>query len=319
MQTRKLCAGLHLSNGSRIPGPRSSLSPVLPHKANRRTVKWVVLTIEIFLMKSRRMRPYWRRIEPSAAFDIRKLRPHDLRRGKRFETVADVSFESIRSEKLLRRIHGGKPYSVTLQDCREGHYNCEQTYCPKCARIFRRYIIGELLRLQSASKTKTLVLVVLLEVAPRGKLRDVQIGRYRHSLRKRLVRAGLNHVPILGGFEVAYRARSKEWVLHINLVVFGGCEKAIARFADGFADEIFYRQVERVIVKDAPEQLSYVAKLTTYHRPHQQHGPKKAKAVPLNASEHSELVGWMSQYEFTDHLFLYNARRRGALIEISSN
>ena len=71
-------------------------------------------------------------------------------------------------------------------------------------------------------------------------------------------------------------------------------------------------------VKDAAEQLSYVLKFTTYHRPHQQRGPTKAKAVPLNLSEHLELVRWMARYEFSDHLFLFNARRRGASIEFSS-
>jgi hypothetical protein len=122
----------------------------------------------------------------------------------------------------------------------------------------------------------------------------------------------------VGGFEMIYRARSKEWVLHINLVMFGGDPKSIAKFEEGFRENGLYRPVERTAVEDAPEQLSYILKFTTYHRPQQQRGAKKAKAVPLNPTEHLELVRWMARHEFTDHLFLFNARRRGAAIELSS-
>jgi hypothetical protein len=101
--------------------------------------------------------------------------------------------------------------------------------------------------------------------------------------------------------------------------MFGGDEKAIAKLEDGFRDDDLYRPVERTTVDDPAKQLSYVLKFTTYHRPHQQHGSKKAKAVPLNPAEHVELVRWMAQHEFSDHLFLFNARRRGASIKLSSN
>jgi hypothetical protein len=161
-------------------------------------------------------------------------------------------------------------------------------------------------------------LVILFEIAPRGKLQNLQIGRHRHSLRKRLVRAGLGHVPVVGGFEMVYRARTKQWVLHVNLVMFGGGEKAIAKFEAGFRDNELYRPIQCVTVTDPEAQLSYVLKFTTYHRPQEQHGSKKAKAVPLNAAEHVELVHWMDQYDFSDHLFLFNARRRGASIQLSS-
>jgi hypothetical protein len=270
------------------------------------------------MTESRRKPPYWRRTILTAQFDIAKLRPKSLPRGKRFETGRDAHEESVRSTALLATHRRGRRYGVYLQECRDGDYQCDRTYCPRCARTFRRYITGEILRLHSVSKAKTWVLVILLEAAPRGKLQNLQIDKYRDSLRKRLVRAGLGHVAAIGGFEVIYRARSKEWILHVNLVMFGGDEKAIAKFEDGFRDDHLYRPVERVLVEDPAEQLSYVLKFTTYHRPHQRRGPTKAKAVPLNPAEHFELIRWMEQYEFSDHLFLFNARRRGASIELSS-
>jgi len=270
------------------------------------------------MTKSRRKPPYWRRAIPTAQFDMTKLRPKSLPPGQRFETPRDADKESVRSAALLATHRQGRSYGVYLQECLAGDYQCDQTYCPRCARTFRRYVTGELLRLHATSNTTPSILVILLEAAPQGELQDLQIDKYRHSLRKRLVRAGLGHVPTAGGFEMIYRARSKEWVLHINLVMFGGDEKAIAKFGAGFGGDDLYRPVERVTVKDPAEQLSYVLKFTTYHRPHQQRGATKAKAVPLNPSEHFELVRWMAQHEFTDHLFLFNARRRGVAIELSS-
>jgi hypothetical protein len=274
---------------------------------------------EINMATSRRKLIYWRRTHPVASFDIAKLRSKTLARGKRFESPSDAREESRRSQALLERDRRSKAYGVYLQDCRDGYYQCDKTYCPQCARTFRHYLTGQLLRLNSEFEGEVRILVVLLETAPKGKLLKLEIKRYQHSLRKRLARAGLGEVPVIGGFEMYYRARSKEWVLHVNLAIFGGNEKALRKFEDGFPGDEIYRPVRRDDLHDDAEQLSYILKFTTYHRPHQQRGSKKAKAVPLNPAEHFELVRWMAQYEFSDHLLLFNARRRGASIELSSN
>jgi hypothetical protein len=268
---------------------------------------------------SRRKVPYWRRGLPAASFDIAKLRPKKLVRGKRFETTMDAREESLRSEELLTRYRTGNTYSLSLQECRAGHYHCDQTYCPLCARRFRRYFIGELLRLNSESESPVQILVVLLESASRGGLSKLQIKSYRHSLRKRLERAGLGDAHVIGGFEMTYRARSKEWVLHLNLAIYGGDDNAVAKFEDGLGDAAMDRPVRRDVLKNPAEQLSYLLKFTTYHRPHQQHGATRSRARPLNPRDHYELVTWMAQLGFSEHVFLFNARRRGASIELASN
>ena len=97
-------------------------------------------------------------------------------------------------------------------------------------------------------------------------------GNTERSCAKRLRKAGLGETPVVGGFEMVYRARDKQWILHINLVIVGGTKKALKKFQDGFDDSAIDRPVVRVPVKDRPEQLSYVLKFTTYHRPHKQTG-----------------------------------------------
>jgi hypothetical protein len=268
-------------------------------------------------MNPRRRPLFWRRHAPIAIYDIAKVRSKTLPRGKRFETVVDARNESVRSQALLKS-GNGNTYALRLQDCRDNHYYCHQTYCPQCARIFRRYFTGQLLRLRALFLGEVRIIVVLLKAAPAGKLGTLEIEQHQHSLRKKLLRAGLAAVPAIGGFEMAYRAREKQWVLHANLVLFGGKKSAIDKFKRSFSKDELKRPTECVDLRDDTEQLSYVLKFTTYHRPFKQHGRRKPRAVPLNPILHLELIRWMSQYEFRDHLFLFNARRRGASIEFSS-
>ncbi len=263
----------------------------------------------------RRLLPYWRRTIPCAKFDISKLRPPKLPRGDRFETQSDARAESIRSEAALACNQPSSNHGTFLRECRIGDYKCEKTYCPKCARTYRRFLIGELLRLKSGFDGKVRILVVLLEKSPKRGILNLDLTPYHHSLRKRLIRAGLIDTPVIGGFEMIYRAREREWVLHVNLVIFGGSKTAIRAFASRVRGA---RAVRRDDLKNPVEQLSYILKFTTYHRPHEQHDARKARAVPLNPTEHFELVQWMAQYEFSDHLFLFNARRLGASIELSN-
>jgi hypothetical protein len=268
------------------------------------------------MASSRRIPVFWRRSVPRARFDLKKLRPGSLPRGRRFETQSDAAKESRRSEKLLDRQQSGAQYGVYLRECRGGDYDCDQPYCPKCGRVFRRYFAGELLRLSEGVDGEIVILVALLRTVARGQLSTVEVEHLRHSLRKRLERSGLTG-PVIGGFELVYRAGTKEWVLHVNLVAFGADARSLNRLQESFASSDTYRPVQKVALTNPEEQLSYILKFTTYHRPYQQRGAKKSPARPLNPADHLELVRWMAQYEFSDFLFLYNARRYGAAIKLS--
>jgi hypothetical protein len=157
---------------------------------------------------------------------------------------------------------------------------------------------------------------VLLEAAASDKIDALDPGRHRSRLRRRLQNAGLGDLPVVGGFEMIYRAREKQWILHINLVIVGATEQALAKFKKSFDESTIERPVLEVPVKDRAEQLSYVLKFTTYHRPYKQTGPSKSQAMSLNAPEHYALVKWMSQLEFHELMFLFNARRLGSTIEL---
>jgi hypothetical protein len=131
------------------------------------------------------------------------------------------------------------------------------------------------------------------------------------------MRRGLQDAIVVGGYENVYQACTKTWMLHMHLVVIGGEVERIEEFSGTFKDNGILRPVLTVPLKDLPEQLSYVLKFTTYHRPFEQQGPEKSPAVPLNRREHCELVSWRSQWEFKDYLFLFNVRREGSRIHPS--
>jgi len=259
------------------------------------------------MTKSEKTLSYWRRHKPSKAHDITVLRPPTLPVRKRFETAEDAAAESARSEVVLKA--GGAPrYLIEyLAECRAGDYVCEKTFCPSCARRFRRWFIGEVLRVSDGQAAQ--IITVLLARSPN--INDLDPAPFRHSLRKRLDRAGLAEAVVIGGFEIVWRAADKNWVLHVNLLILGASRSAIARFEGSFGSSYFARPTKKAPLNDPPVQLSYLLKFSTYHRPLQQIGPRRSPAKPLNAKEHVALVRWMDQRSFSDMLFLYGVRRRG--------
>jgi hypothetical protein len=269
------------------------------------------------MVKCRKHINFWRRNPPRKALDIAELRPAYLKKKRRFETIEDSCAESIRSEALLRTRKTDFSWPAEmLHECRNNLHHCDCAYCPLCARSFRRWLIGQLLRLTQSQTVH--IMTVLLEAAECAKLDDLDPRPYRHSLRKRLERAGFE-TPIIGGYEVVYRAADNRWILHVNLVILNGCHNAMRKFKHGFSSSELHRPVETVMLQDPSEQLSYVLKFTTYHRPFKRIGPGKPRAVPLNRREHRQLVQWMAQFEFSDFLFLYNARRHGEMIVTASH
>jgi hypothetical protein len=262
------------------------------------------------------MTSFWRREPPARNNDIMLLRPEMLEKGKRFETHADADAESVRSERLLRSSARASLQQEYLRECRAGYYYCEQIYCPRCARHFRRWFVGETLGSVGRCLGPNHVTTVLL--AKSSNICDLHSGTFRTLIRRRLKQAGLKGVPAIGGFEMAYRAQDRSWVLHINLLTLGATRSALNKFEDMFKSSDLERSTQTVPLEDLPEQISYVLKFTTYHRPFRQAGQKRSPAKPLNAREHVALVKWMSRYQFSDMMFLYGVRREADRLQLKA-
>jgi hypothetical protein len=188
---------------------------------------------------TRTTEPFWRQSQPPTNNDIVVLRPQTLEKGKRFETAADADAESKRSEKLLRTSGCVSLPQQYLCECRAGYYHCEKTYCPICARSFRRWFIGETLGIVDQCLGPNQVTTILL--AKSEDINDLDPGTFRASARRRLHQAGLKAVPVIGGFEMVYRAQDKCWILHINLSTLGGTKLALSKFEESFESADFVR------------------------------------------------------------------------------
>ena len=139
------------------------------------------------------------------ASTISLLRPENRPRGQRFETLQDARAESERSEKLLRSFSGGsRELAEFLQECRASDYECHRSFCPICARQFRRWFIAQLLRV-TKGHDPVYIYTVLLKESSHDRINDLDPAPYQHLLRKRLERAGRVKVPVIGGFEIVTR------------------------------------------------------------------------------------------------------------------
>ena len=241
---------------------------------------------------NRRRAQFYRRRKPQPEYDIRRLRPPSLPLGERFETVEDARRYSLASEQRLDLLtRDAEHIFECLNECRILDQQCGQPYCPSCARRFRIWFIGELLRIVAKTGSESVhIMTVLLKESPYDNIDWLDIKAYDGQLRKRLSRNGLADAMVIGGYENIYRAKTATWILHTNLVVIGATIEALATFRKTFAASEIAKPVVKAKLQDLPEQLSYILTFTTYHRPFQQRGPNKGPALPLNPREHCALV-----------------------------
>ena len=217
---------------------------------------------------NRRRMPFYLRDEPKPQHDIRLLRPRSLPLGERFETLEDVHKYSRDSEEklALSDCREDRRLADDLNECRTSDRNCGLPSCPICARLFRIWFIGELLRIvEKVGAAQVHIETILLAQAPYDQIDALDIKGYDALLRKRLSRNGLADAAVIGGYENVYRAKSKTWMLHLNLVIIGGKVEAIRAFENTFSKSQIQKPTMLQTLEDLKRQLSYILKFATYH------------------------------------------------------
>lgn len=251
-------------------------------------------------------RPYWL-TTIQARFDVARLRPPALPSGQRFETPDDVIRLSERYENVL----SGTSRAV-LQDCRQGYYTCGRPACPLCARGYRRWFIGETLRLLSSKDLgRGRILTLYLDTVLVGQLDSVHLGRLHARLRKRLFRCGFGGAVVIGGTEIGYRATENVWLVHVHALAIDAHEDAIEALKAMDTDD-HDRAIEVQLLRDPLKQLSYLQKFGTYHRPIPRSGARNTPAFPIPNAALRELLSWWSGTTFDEFRFLLGLRRRGS-------
>jgi hypothetical protein len=261
--------------------------------------------------------PFWRRHLPHADYDIRRLRPGSLPKGKRFETVDDARRLDVCRQKKVR---ASQPeLAQTLRDCGHKKYICDSPSCARCAREFRVWLIAQALEaFKELQGSGNGILTIYLASLPEGQLAGASIQQAHAALRQRLNRAGLGGIVLTGGTEIAYRAKQHDWVLHVHLLGLRLKRGHRDRLKEAFRGSSTSKALKQQKIKSSAEQISYIQKFNTLHRPGLQRGNHRARAYPLPPAPFRELMAFYANHEFADFLFLFGARRRGTRIVIET-
>jgi hypothetical protein len=188
---------------------------------------------------------------------------------------------------------------------------CQLPICAVCARRHRIEVYPQLHELAASYEGPHQITTIYLDQCRAGQLVTANLKRIRDFLRQRFNRADLTDSIFVGGIEAAWQARCQRWLLHAHLLAIGVAEAAWDTLDDAWADSGTGDPIQRDELRDPAEQLSYLVKFHTYHKPGQSRANRRARAYPLPPDRLAELAAWSSQYRFQDFLFVYGRNKRG--------
>ena len=253
---------------------------------------------------------YWENVQIPARLDLVELLPAHLPKSTRFETKMDVIERSLATEQRLRLSQGFGDIAKFLADCRSGNYPCRQPVCPICARHFRRWFAANGMAL-AREINNPVTLTLFCDAVPEGQLHRVDIAKLHDRARQRFRRAGLGDIVAAGGTEAAYRAEQNDWLIHLHLLLADLESSAEERLRAAWATSEIRAPLRISPLVDPPQQIGYLVKFPTFHRPGAQSSARRARAYPLPQPRFEELARWFGDYQFSDFVFMLGARRRG--------
>jgi hypothetical protein len=223
----------------------------------------------------------------------------------RIETKAKASEYRESNLQALRR-HDG-PLFDAISRCTTDD-PCAEILCPVCARRFRLWLGSELVHL-TAHGPPAFVATILLQAAQGSALSEIEPRILHERVRKRLKRAGIP--AAIGGTEASYRAKEDRWIVHLHLLVFGTLETTAVRLREIFRDPDLDRAVVCEPLRSRADQISYLQKFQTCHRPGEAGFSGRGKAYPMKREQITQLAQWTRRFWFEDFLFVLGLRRRG--------
>lgn len=219
-----------------------------------------------------------------------------------------------RADKLWRR---APKVARKLVSCDGDSRSCQLPICAVCARRYRIYCYLQLREIATEYEGPHMIATIHLKHLPARQLRTVNLKHTHDFLRKRFDRAGLKGATFIGGTEANWQVKHQRWLLHVHLLAVGMTEADWDRLDEAWVDSGTEDPIMTEELRDLGEQLSYLVKFHTYHRPGQSLANRRAPAYALPDDRLAELATWSSQYRLDDFLFLYGARRRGNNIVVS--
>jgi hypothetical protein len=150
-----------------------------------------------------------------------------------------------------------------------------------------------------------------MRVVPAAELPSSLLPGLKSQIRQRMRRAGMRDVVAIGGFEASYKQEDRTFVLHAHICVIGATNEQVGDLAEAFEQDSIPKAFEAQELRSQAKQLSYLLKLTDYHRPGQQSGPRKTRAYPLPSAAFAAWARWTARLSFEDLTFLLGTRKAG--------
>lgn len=253
--------------------------------------------------RKRRVPPFWVR-RGSAPPAVRAAVSAHIESQRDALRWRDLNVRSLCSSMLFAAL------ATAISDC-TFEKPCRQVLCPICARRYRLWQTSETLAVIS-SDVPAFVATILLKAISGHELAPVSLDTLHNRLRKKLLRCGCR--AAIGGTEFAYQAGDDRWIAHVHLLVLGDIDMVRPKLKEAFRNSGIERAVKCTTLRDRVEQISYLQKFATYHRPGSTRSAGKARAYPLKAAQIAQLGLMTEDKRFEDFLFLLSFRRRGAKI-----
>ena len=241
-------------------------------------------------------------------FDIARLRPDNLPRGHRFETMADARARRDTELDRFERIVGLSHVADRLFSC-SAESPCAEVSCAICGRLFRRWLISQALRHQD--HLDLVVLTIALELVASKKLRTLDLRVLKRRASQRIRRTAPSARFVLGGIEADYQQNDDSFLVHAHLLVSRLPQDELTALRSAFADIDVTRAVKVQPMREPAAQVSYMLKFTTLHRPGSQNGSRRPTAIPLPDQALKRLMLWRARHEFLDFVMMIGLRRRG--------
>lgn len=252
---------------------------------------------------------------PAKAHDVARL--HD-----RFESRRDTRARRAALAATLGRGEGAhKALSRTLGACKAGRA-CGSAACPVCCRRFRRWLVGEILKLHHELGGNWYAVTLVSPALKRepGTLIGLDVAKTKDWLRTRIIRAGLGHLTMIGGLDISYNENGDgqwrtHWQPHFYLLVRTEDRGQLKRALAGAfrADRTIPRPVRIRPLVDVTKAASYLWKSMFFRRVsyRDDRGQRRTRGLSLKASATRELALLLDHHSPTDRLFLRKVRKRG--------
>lgn len=237
-----------------------------------------------------------------------------------FETFEDASD---RSKQLIKTLRGGdrqaQRLARRLAKCRKMR-RCGISVCPKCLRPFRRWYVGQILRLVEGDDVvhaATLIPDVLYRA---GELYEFDLRTAKRTFQRQLARTDLADCQVFGGIDISMnigpRKRKKWWQYHYDVLIVGASKKEIAKALRPYFPITIDTPrpiLIREVTVDLPRRASYCLKAyferRVRYRDDRGHLNVSPNGRRLKPDELRELAVHVAEFSVADRMVIRGARR----------